>query len=322
MLREAGNHASFVNMNWGLQLWADVTIPKSVYNANPKYRTLQNDTIPLLPKNTGWEDASVLTWISNFGIFIKAAGNPPVSESLLVAKEHGFHPVIDLFWYMNPEGSINMFPHPYIQRAIQEARYARDEVGADGAKGYRLAPPMRFMDDYVFFRVASDPSLTQEQLVNELAGLLTEKEEDEATVQEAINTLEQFWTTRKLADIERVDKLLREVMPKEHSRNLEYVSNGVTFLTYLVRMSQPGVTAEQKTNLKHELYETIKPMYILQGLTADIVWVPEAVRFFNARVDMMLEDFASPLYVPHPDVADRTPYPRATSQPVKLQWPK
>jgi len=100
------------------------------------------------------------------------------------------------------------------------------------------------------------------------------------------------------------------------------VSNGITFLTYIVRMSQPGVTAEQKTKLKHELYETVKPMYILQGLTADIVWVPEAVRFFNARVDMMLEDFASPLYVPHPDVADRTAYPRATSQPVKLQWPK
>lgn len=322
MLRDVGNHAKLVNMNWGLQLWADLTLPKSLVEKYPKYRTLQDDTIPLLPKDAGWEDASVLTWVQNFGIFIKAGGNPPVSESLLVAKEHGFHPVIDLFWYMNPEGSINMFPHPYIQRAIQEARYARDEVGTDGAKGYRLAPPMRFMDDYVFFRVASDPSLTQEQLVDELAGLLTENEEDEATVKQAINTLEQFWTTRKLEDIEKVDKLFRQVLPREHSRNLEYVSNGVTFLTYIVRMAQPGVTVEQKTKLKQELYEAIKPMYILQGLTADIVWVPEAWRFFDARVDMMLEDYASPLYVPRPDVADRIPYPRATSQPVKLQWPE
>ncbi len=322
MLREAGNHASFVNMNWGLQLWADLAIPKSIYNANPKYATLQNDTLALLPKNAGWEDASVLTWIHNFGIFMKADGNPPVSESLLVAKEHGFHPVIDLFWYMNPEGSINMFPHPYIQRAIQEARYARDEVGADGAKGYRLAPPMRFMDDYIFFRLASDPSLTQEQLVDELAGLLTEAQEDEATVKEAINTLEHFWTTRKLEDMEQADKLFREALTQKHSRNLEYVSNGVTFLTYIVRMSQPGVTAGQKMRLEHELYETIKGMYIMQGLVADIVWVPEAVRFFNARVDMMVEDYASPLYVPRPDVVDRTPYPKATSQAVKLQWQK
>ena len=322
MLRQAGNHANFINMNWGLQLWADLTIPKSIYNANPKYRTLQNDTLSLLPKNAGWEDASVLTWIQNFGFFIRDYGNPPVSESLLVAKEHGFHPVVDLFWYMNPEDSINMFPHPYIQRAIQEARYARDEVGADGAKGYRLAPPMRFIDDYVFFRLASDPSLTQDQLVNELAGLLTEKEEDEAPVKEAINALEQFWTTRKLEDIEKADQLFRSVLPNEHSRNLEYVSNGVTFLTYIVRMAQPGVTAEQRTKLKNELYEAIKSMYIMQGLVADIVWIPEAVRFFDARVDMMLEDYASPLSVPRSDVVDRALYPRATSQAVRLRWPK
>jgi len=322
LLSDVGNHAKIVNMNWGLQLWADLTLPKALVEKYPKYRTLQADTIPLLPKDAGWEDASVLTWAQNFGSFMKLAGNPPVSESLLLAKEHGFHPVIDLFWYMNPEGSINMFPHPYIQRAIQEARYAHDELDVDGAKGYRLAPPMRFLDDYVFFRVASDASLTQDQLVGELAGLLTETAEDEAPVKDAINTLEQFWSTRKLEDIEKVDKLLRGVLPREHSKNLERVSNGVTFLTYIVRMSQPGITEQDKLKLKSELYETIKPMYILQGLTADIVWIPESVRFFNARVDMMVEDYQSPLYSATPPVVDRRIYPKATSQPVQLQWPK
>ena len=74
--------------------------------------------------------------------------------------------------------------------------------------------------------------------------------------------------------------------------------------------------------LKHELYETIKPMYIMQGLVADIVWIPEAVRFFNARVDMMVEDYGWFQYVPPQDVFDRSIYPKATSQPVQLQWPK
>jgi hypothetical protein len=180
---------------------------------------------------------------------------------------------------------------------------------------------MRFLDDYVFFRVASDASLTQDQLVGELAGLLTETAEDEAPVKDAINTLEQFWSTRKLEDIEKVDKLLRGVLPREHSKNLERVSNGVTFLTYIVRMGQPGITAQDKLKLKSELYETIKPMYILQGLTADIVWIPESVRFFNARVDMMVEDYQSPLYSATPAVMDRSIYPKATSQPVQLRWP-
>ena len=64
-------------------------------------------------------------------------------------------------------------------------------------------------------------------------------------------------------------------------------------------------------------------MYIFQGLTADIVWLPEATRFFNARVDMMVEDYNIPDYGhTYPEVVDRSIYPKATSQPVRLQWPK
>jgi hypothetical protein len=225
---------------------------------------------------------------------------------------------------MNPEFSLNMFPHPFIRRGIQEARYARDEISVDGTEGYRLAPPCKFIDDYVFFRLSSDPSLTQEQLVNELAGLLAEKPESQQQVKEAINTLEQFWTTHKLADIEKAERLFRELLSTEHGKNLQYVSNGVTFLTHIVRLAQPGVTAAEKARLKRVLYQTVKPLYIFQGLTADIVWLPEAVRFFNARVDMMVEDYNSPFYrgSPYREVVDRSIYPKATSQPFTLQWPK
>jgi len=89
-----------------------------------------------------------------------------------------------------------------------------------------------------------------------------------------------------------------------------------------VRLAQPGVTAEQKAQLKRELYETVKPMYIFQGLTADIVWLPEAVRFFDARVDMLVQDYKSPFFSPRMDVVDRSIYPQATTKPFTLQWPK
>jgi|GEM_PF-4438570 len=324
LMREVGNDAGFVYWNWLLDFWCKVATPEPLLQKNPKFRTIQDDVIPLLPKNVAWLDASMLTLIHNWEKAVKFRGNPPMREGLLIGKENGFRPVIDFFWYMNPEGSINMFPHPYIRRAIQEAQYARDEVGVDGVMGYRLAPPLRFIDDYVYFRVSSDPSLTQEQLVNELAGLLCEKPESQRQVKEGVNTLEQFWSTRKLEDLERAEKLFRELLPQEKSKNLEYVSNGVTFLTYIVRMAQPGVTPEQKVKLKTQLYQAVKPMYIFQGLTADIVWVPEAVRFFSARVDMMVEDYTSglDLYVPKTEVIDRNIYPKATSQPFALQWPK
>jgi hypothetical protein len=322
-MREVGNDAQFVYWNWVLYFWSSVMIPEPLLKKFPKYRTMQDDVIPLLPKNVAWLDASVLTAIQNWHPFIQARGNPPLREGVLIGKEHGFRPVIDFFWYMNPEVSINMFPHPFIRRGIQEAQYARDELGVDGVGGYRLAPPCRFMDDYVYFRLTSDPSLTQEQLVKELAGLLCERPESQLQAKEGISTLEQFWTTHKLEDIAKAERLFRALLPVESSKHLHYVSNGVTFLSYIARLAEPGVTAQQKAQLKQELYQTVKPMYIFQGLTADIVWLPEAVRFFNARVDMMIEDYNSPFLArsPYGEVVDRRIYPKATSQPFTLQWP-
>ena len=61
-------------------------------------------------------------------------------------------------------------------------------------------------------------------------------------------------------------------------------------------------------------------MYIVQELTADIVWLPEARRFVNARVDMMVEDYGPRASIP--EVVDRSIYPKATSKPFTLQWPK
>jgi len=324
LMKETGNGSDFVFWNWIMEFWSKIMIPEPLLQKYPKYRTMQDDVLPLLPKNVAWLDASLLTMIQTHPRFIQRKGNPPLREGLLIGKEYGFKPVIDFFWYLSPEFSLNMFPHPYLRRGIQEAQYARDEIGADGVEGYRLSPPCRFMDDYVYFRVASDPSLTQEQIVNELAGLLCGKPENEAQVKEAINTLEQFWMAHKLEDLEKAEKLFRELLPQEHAKNLQYISNGVTFLAYIVRLAQPGVTAEQKAQLKWQLYQTVKPMYIFQGLTADIVWIPEAVRFFSARVDMMVEDYNSQFYggCPYPEVVDRSIYPKATSKPFTLQWPK
>ncbi len=324
LMREVGNDGGFIYWNWLMDFWCKIDTPDELLKKNPKLGTIQDDIIPLLPKNVGWLDASMLTLIQNWEKAVRYRGNPAMREGLLIGKENGFRPIIDFFWYMNPEASINMFPHPYIRRAIQEAQYARDEIGVDGVMGYRLAPPLKFLDDYAYFRVSSDPSLTPEQIVSELAGLLCEKPENQARAKESIQTLDLFWSTRKPEDLVKAERLFRGLLPQEKSKNLEYVSNGVTFLTYIVRMAQPGVTPEQKIKMKTDLYQAVKPMYIFQGLTADIVWVPEATRFFNARVDMMIEDYASglDLYIPKTEVVDRSIYPKATSQPFALKWPQ
>jgi len=322
LLREVGSDAELVFWNWNLEFWAKILLPLDEIAKYPKYKTIQDDVLPLLPKNIQWVDASMLTWIQNYGQFVQTRGNPPLREGLLIGKENGFGPVIDLFWFMNPEYSINIFPHPYIKRAIQEAAYARDEIDADGVMGYRLAPPCRFIGDYTFFRLASDPTLTQEQIVGELAGLLCADPGNQKKVTSAINSLETFWSTLDIADIENAETIFRELLETEDSKQLEYISHGTTFLTDIVKLAQPDLSEDDLLAGKAELYQKAKGMYIFQGLTSDIVWTPEAVRFFHARVDMMIHDFQHPLgrECPFPETVDRSIYPKATSDPVKLNW--
>ncbi len=118
---------------------------------------MQDDVIPLLPKNVAWLDASLLTVIQNWETFLRPRGNPPVREGPLIGKENGFRPIIDFFWYMNPEISFNMFPHPFIRRTIQEARYARDEIGADGTRVTGWRHPVNSLRTTYSF--ASPPTL-------------------------------------------------------------------------------------------------------------------------------------------------------------------
>ncbi len=319
LLNETGNDGEYFFWNWVFDLWTEVVLPDSILKKYPKYRTLLDDLIPMLPKDIGWIDASMLSVIQMFGPEIQARGNPPLREGLLLGKERGFSPVINCFWYMNPEYALNMLPHPYIKRAIQEARYSMDEIKPDGVAGYRLAPPCRFLGDYTFFRLASDPSLSQKQLVDEMAGILCKKEENRKVVKKAIDLLEEFWTTHDEKTINKVDESFTNVFSGENSKTLQYISNGTTFLSFIVSLSQPGISDKKKNELKKELYVRMKSMYIFQGITSDIIWQPESYAMFSFKVDLMTKQYDW-FKSSRPDFVNRDIYPEAISKPSRLKW--
>ena len=319
LLKEVGNDGEYIFWNWVFDLWSEVVLPESLLKKYPKYRTLIDDLIPLLPKDITWIDASMLSVIQMFGPEIRARGNPPLRDGVLLGKENGFSPVINCFWYMNPEYALNMLPHPYIGRGIQEAQYARDELQSDGVAGYRLAPPCKFLDDYTYFRLASDPSLSQSQIVGEMAGILCKKIGNQKNVKLAINMLEEFWTTHDPDTIEKADCFFGNAVAGETSKILQNVSNGTTFLNYIVKLSQAKISDRQKAGLKRELYTRLKSMYIFQGITSDIIWQPESFAHFVGMINLMIKQY-NWYKTSRPDVVDRKIYPEATSKPYKLRW--
>ena len=77
LLRETGNDAGLVYWNWLLDFWCKVATPDALLRKNPKLRTIQDDVIPLLPKDVAWLDASMLTLIQNWEKAVRFRGNPP-----------------------------------------------------------------------------------------------------------------------------------------------------------------------------------------------------------------------------------------------------
>jgi hypothetical protein len=76
LLRETGNDAGFVYRNWNWELWTKILMSEALLQKYPKYRTIQDDIIPLLPKNSAWVDRSLLTTAQVHYDRIQARGNP------------------------------------------------------------------------------------------------------------------------------------------------------------------------------------------------------------------------------------------------------
>ncbi len=321
LLREANCDADYIFWNWVFDLWAHVQIPEELVNRYPKYRTLPDDILEVLPRDIGWIDASMLSVAQMFGPEIRKRGNPPLREGVLLGKEQGFAHVSNCFWYMNPEYALNMLPHPFIERGIQEALYSRDELKPDGVVGYRLAPPCRFLGDYTFFRLASDPSLTRDALVDEMAGFLCSDVASQKELAHGVNALEEFWTHHDVRHLAEAETALARASSGGTGRIAEYVAHGTTFLHAIVRMSKTAATSDERMQLKMELYRQLKDMYVFQGITSDIVWQLESWRFFSARIDMMIEEYVW-YKTSRPDIVDRAIYPKATTEPFRLRWPE
>ncbi len=321
LMRDAGCAADYNFWNWVFDLWSRVVIPEALLKEYPKFRTIIDDLLPQLPKDIGWIDASMLSVIQMFGPEIRKRGNPALRDGVLLGKKWEFDPIINCFWYMNPEYALNMLPHPYINRAIQEAHYSRDELEPDGVIGYRLAPPCRFLGDYAFFRLASDPDLTQEVLVHEMAALLSSDPDEQPLIAEGITLLEEFWLSHDPSLLQRADELLTNASHKGTSKTLLNVSGGVAFLNGIVKLAQPGVNGDKRKIMRWELYQQLKLLDVFQGITSDIVWQPESFAFFCWQADLMVRQYQW-YRASRPDMVDRSIYPEASAEFATLNWPK
>ena len=278
-LTDVGSEADVIFWNWVLDWWFEA-FPAGIPGYLEKYpqvKEIQEEVYRRLPKNVPFEDITMVP-----GIFAQKK-----LDTLKTAKERGYETVIGFAYGMNPEMPVFALPQPRLKPMIDMMQYAK-HAGIDGMDGYRLAPCGRILNDYVFMRLAWNPDLTAEQLIDEMAGYLTENAANRAKVTDAIAALDAYWEGKdQQTNIDKAAKLFDEAKAGESSYQLQYTADMVSLLPGIHRLNQPDLSADEAKAIKARMFAETSKRYILQGFGGtDYQWVPEAHRYFNAFIEM------------------------------------
>ncbi|MEM2507561.1 MAG: hypothetical protein QXF61_11020 [Nitrososphaeria archaeon] len=252
----------------------------------PEIKNLPEELLKKMPKNTIFLDASGnfwRKWLKRQGKNIK-----DFPEHLNLIYDAGYR-VINYFFFMDEEAgleaSCNVLPYPHIREIMNEIKYSRENLHLEGVCGYRLAPLMQLIGDFVFFRLAFKPDLTMDELVEEIAGLLTTEPENKEHVRKAILLLEEYWSTFDTSTLEKAAGLFEVASKSESSKYLKYIADGVSVLLDVHRLSERELSSEEQSKAKMEIYEKMKNMFIYQGYTTEHIWESRAISFLFPRID-------------------------------------
>lgn len=278
-LAEVGSDAEIIFWSWVLDFWYSA-FPSSIpgyLEKFPQVHEIQEEVYKRLPHDVPFEDISIA---------------PPVfggrkTDTLKRAREEGFETVINFVYAMGPENARFMFPQARIRSMIRMAQHSK-EAGIDGMDGYRLSPSSRVLNDFVFMRLTWNPDLTLDELLDEMAGYLTEKPASRSKAAEAILALENYWDgVDSETNIAKATKLFDELKAEEPSRQLEYVADVVAMLPGVYELGKPELTTKQANAVKWRMFNETRKRYILQGFGGtDIQWTPEALAYFRAYADI------------------------------------
>lgn len=279
-IADVGSNAKVIFFNWLLAKWYNMHPPVSGYHErNPQLKEIQTNVFKRLPRDMIFEDIGVVPPI-----------DLPRPDTLKMAKEKGFETVINFAWFMNLESPQFMLPRPDLQKAVDTAQYTK-KAGLDGMDGYRLSPYGRILNDYAFMRLAWNPDLTPKQLIDEMAGYLTEKPHSRAKVAEAIAALDAYWTTQdRDANIAKATRLLDQAKADEPSRQLEYLADTTFMLWGIRQLQRTDISKEEKELVKERMYAESFHRYVLQGFGGtQYLWEAESRKFFNALINVWAE---------------------------------
>ncbi|MAG57478.1 MAG: hypothetical protein CMJ83_14395 [Planctomycetes bacterium] len=279
----AGSGARTVFWGWLMEPWypfhAAIHLPNF-----PALATFHADALAALPKDMEWLQESARQY--------SALGISGYADPLEAAQDAGFDKLTDFYYLSHPEVAEQIFPRPLLADVRAEIEHARAR-GATGITGYRLSPASRSVNDAALLRLAEEPDLPPDALLQELAALITGG--DAATTPHVVQALTDLDAWRPevgppvpghaglfLATI-RLDAVTNATSPRA-LREL----NALVRFTALTEIINGAATspAERETRFA-ELLELCRTEPVLRAFSSQPQWSSESnvvLREFVARL--------------------------------------
>jgi len=291
-LREQNPNAEVVFWNWLSGFFSALV---GIYPPTTEIKNLaeiQRQLLDQLPSDVIFTDLSKnqLTKDQEFG---PRLSHPDSIEILGTAPANGFE-ARNFFFYMDKEFGILdracIFPKPYLDHTIDEIEYSKG-LPVNGVTSYRLAPPGRFLSDFFFMRMAWDPEIGRDDLVDQAAAYLTSNVSDRRAIAEAIEKIELYWHQRAREDLIAARDAFERAASDDSCLDLLRIRDGLVILTMvddyartvaeLDEATDAGEDVSELTQARQEkllaVYTQLKEYPIYQGLTTDGMWEPRSV---------------------------------------------
>ena len=298
--RRVNPKGEIVFWNW---LMAYLPVLRGIYPPTTKAQNLdrfQGYVLENLPEDTVLMDLSKNQVRISHGERFDFTGSDEILET---GAAKGFQ-TINYMFYMDKEFGMvdraSIFPKPFLDMTVEEFEYT-EKLPVSGVCSYRLAPPGRFLSDFLFLRMAWDPGRSREEIVNETAGYLSRGPEDRKRIAEAVGAIERYWHERRREDLVSAARALGTA--SSHPAYLQTVRlrKDLEILTMVDeyaritagieearkrREDAEALIAKREEKLR-EVFEVMKGDPLYQGFTADALWEPRAIAMqLRPRMDM------------------------------------
>ncbi|NVM55327.1 MAG: hypothetical protein HWN66_16590 [Candidatus Helarchaeota archaeon] len=263
--------------------------------------------LELIKENAEPERLFFITWFANFKenfetpaikglrdkLFSKIPKDVKIADvnrkTLQMAADQGYE-IFDFIFFIDPEAGMEnqaIFPRPHLNLLKERILDSIQEFGLrlKGVIGYRIIPKARFINDYALGRYLWNPEIEVEDIVSEIAGLLSSSIKEKEQITNAILLLEDFWRHLDKNKLKECKRILKTVTKQQKNvpEPLKSIQETIIILNLLFKYYSLD-SERRKQGIIQKIFHLMKEMDTFHCYTTYKGWDSVSIEIIKQRV--------------------------------------